>query len=255
MAIEAVIFDWAGTTVDYGCFAPVKAFLETFAEIGLEVTLDEVREPMGALKRTHIERMLEMPRIKQAFEDKFERPSTDADVDGMIENFTKKLMAELSDHTELKPYLLETVAMLREKGIKIGSTTGYTSDMLAPVVKSAAALGYTPDSTFTPDEAGGVGRPSPLMLQKNLEALGVTNLEAVIKIGDTVSDIEEGLNAGVASVGVIEGSSIMGLSEAEYLALTDVEKEKEIARTRKVYEQAGATHIIMNLSEVATLLS
>ena len=44
--IEAVIFDWAGTTVDYGCFAPVKAFMEAFAHHGVPVTMEETRKPM-----------------------------------------------------------------------------------------------------------------------------------------------------------------------------------------------------------------
>ena len=55
--IEAVIFDWAGTTVDYGCFAPVQAFITAFEEYGITPTFDEVREPMGMLKRDHIRTM------------------------------------------------------------------------------------------------------------------------------------------------------------------------------------------------------
>ena len=43
--IEAVIFDWAGTTVDYGCFAPVQVFTEVFKNAGVEPTMEEVREP------------------------------------------------------------------------------------------------------------------------------------------------------------------------------------------------------------------
>lgn len=59
MKIEAVIFDWAGTTVDYGCFAPVQAFIEVFKEFGMEVTMEETRKPMGMLKWDHIKTMLE----------------------------------------------------------------------------------------------------------------------------------------------------------------------------------------------------
>ena len=76
MKTEAVIFDWAGTTVDYGCFAPVSAFVETFASRGIEVTLDEVRAPMGALKRDHIQQMLEMPRVNKLFVNQHQRSFT-----------------------------------------------------------------------------------------------------------------------------------------------------------------------------------
>ena len=44
--IEAVIFDWAGTIVDYGCFAPVQAFTEVFKEFGVIPTMEEVRKRM-----------------------------------------------------------------------------------------------------------------------------------------------------------------------------------------------------------------
>lgn len=37
--IECIIMDWAGTAVDYGCFAPVAAFVESFRAIGVPVTV------------------------------------------------------------------------------------------------------------------------------------------------------------------------------------------------------------------------
>ena len=255
MKTEAVIFDWAGTTVDYGCFAPVSAFIEAFASMGIEVTLDEVRKPMGALKKYHIKQMLEMPRINTLFLAKHGRQFNNNDLDTMEKLFISKLMNELENHTQLKPYLLEATGNLRLRGIKIGSTTGYTSEMLAPVAAAAKAQGYEPDTTFTPTDTDGIGRPSPAMLEANLQALEVTNKKAVIKIGDTVSDIMEGLNAGVMSVGVIEGSSIMGLAEQEYEALSQKEKELKIKRVRQVYEVAGADAIILNLSEIESLLT
>ena len=60
---ECVIFDWAGTTVDYGCFAPVQAFVEVFKHYGIEPTMEEVREPMGMLKIDHIRTMLNNVKI------------------------------------------------------------------------------------------------------------------------------------------------------------------------------------------------
>jgi len=65
MKIETVIFDWAGTAVDFGCFAPVNVFLTIFEDAGVSVTLEEARKPMGMLKIDHIRTMLEMPRIQE----------------------------------------------------------------------------------------------------------------------------------------------------------------------------------------------
>ena len=61
--IEAVIFDWAGTTVDFGSTAPVQAFIEAFGKFGIAPTLEEVREPMGMPKWDHIHKMMQMDRI------------------------------------------------------------------------------------------------------------------------------------------------------------------------------------------------
>lgn len=56
--IEAVIFDWVGTTVDFGCFAPVQVFVQIFEQAGVPVTIEEARKPMGMLKIDHIRTML-----------------------------------------------------------------------------------------------------------------------------------------------------------------------------------------------------
>ena len=45
---ECIIFDWAGTTVDYGCFAPVQAFVEVFRHYGIEPTMEEVSTSLSA---------------------------------------------------------------------------------------------------------------------------------------------------------------------------------------------------------------
>lgn len=81
---KAVIFDWAGTTVDYGCFAPVQAFVEVFKHFGIEPTIKEVREPMGMLKKDHIRTMLQMERISSLWEIKYRRKWTEEDVEDFI---------------------------------------------------------------------------------------------------------------------------------------------------------------------------
>ena len=106
--LEIVIFDWAGTTVDYGCFAPVQAFAEVFRHYGIEPTMDEVREPMGMLKRDHIKTMLSMPRIQQLWVEKYGRPSSEEDVDALYELFESKLMSILSGFCCVKPGVRQT---------------------------------------------------------------------------------------------------------------------------------------------------
>ena len=229
--IEAVIFDWAGTTVDYGCFAPVQAFSEVFKEFGVTPTMEEVRKPMGMLKIDHIRTMLSMDRIQQCWQEKYNRPSNEEDVQKMYAVYEAKLLSVLDQYADPKPY-------------------GYTDKMMTIVTKCAEENGYRPDVWFSPDSVELKGRPYPYMVFKNMQELEVTSVANVVKVGDTISDIKEGKNAGVLSIGVIEGSSELGLSEEEYEALSQEEKDSLCKKVRTSFLEAGADAVILNMSEL-----
>ncbi len=252
--IEAVIFDWAGTTVDYGSFAPVGAFINAFSEHGIIPTNAEVREPMGMLKRDHVKYMLNMPRINAEFKSIHGRDFTESDIDAIYEKSELSILQAVKDYAEPKPFVLDEIAKLRARGIKIGSTTGYTRAMVDLVIPVAKENGYSPDACFTSTEVSGFGRPYPYMIFKNMETLNISSVNAVIKVGDTTTDIKEGLTAGVITVGIIEGSSAMGLTETEYNALSNEQKQAEIQRVIDLYRAAGAHYIINNMSELCNLI-
>jgi phosphonoacetaldehyde hydrolase len=87
-----------------------------------------------------------------------------------------------------------------------------------------------------------------------MEKLKVSGVDAAIKVGDTVADIKEGKSAGLISVGIVEGSSIMGLSEEEYEGLSEEEKNADINRVKEVYKNCGADYVIMNMSELIGII-
>lgn len=254
-SIEAVIFDWAGTTIDFGCMAPVAAFSEAFMEKGIEVTEEEVREPMGMLKIDHIREMLKTERISKLWKEKYSRDWTEDDVKSIYKISEDKLLSTVANFTDIKPYLLETIEKLRNKGIKIGSTTGYTEEMMNIVVEKAKANGYSPDYWITPNSVNNMGRPYPYMIFKNLEVLGIKSVDKAVKIGDTISDITEGKNAGLISIGILEGSSLVGFSKDSFEALDDASKEILMDNARAKYYEADADYVINNLSELNTLLN
>ena len=92
------------------------------------------------------------------------------------------------------------------------------------------------------------------MVFRALEKLGVSSVRAAVKVGDTAADIREGRNAGLVTVGLIEGSSLMGLSQAEYEALPEDVRQREISRVRRAYADCGADHVLLNLSGLPALL-
>ena len=252
--VDAVIFDWAGTTVDYGSFAPVEAFMQTFREAGVEPTIDETRKPMGMLKVDHIRTMLKMDRIESEWIRVHGEAPTEADVQALYVPYEAKLLSILHNFATPKPFVVDAVAELRSEGVKIGSTTGYNNKMMQIVVPGAAKQGYAPDFWITPDSVGGKGRPFPYMIFHNLEALGVSDVRRAAKVGDTVADIKEGVAAGVFSIGVVEGSSVLALTENEYKALGVEERTAACARVEQTFRDAGADAVIRNFSELPALL-
>lgn len=252
--IEGIIFDWAGTTVDFGCFAPVNVFIKIFKEAGIDVTMEEARAPMGMLKRDHIKAMLKMPRITSMWEEKYGRGFKEEDVDNLYLKFEPLLMSILSNYTEPIPEVIDTVKKLRNEGLKIGSTTGYTDSMMKVVVEGAKKNGYEPDVWITPDSTNHNGRPYPYMIFRNIETLKLSASFKVVKVGDTASDIKEGINAGVWSVGVIIGSSQMGLSYDEFNNLSDIEKDKVIKETERKFLDIGADFTIKSMKELPNLI-
>lgn len=253
--ISCVIMDWAGTAVDFGCFAPLNAFIKAFAEEkALEINYKQAREPMGLLKIDHIKAILNMPEVNQKFQAQHNRSWTAADVNEIYVNFEKHLFASLSDFTTPIPHVIETLNTLRKEGIQIGSTTGYTQAMMNVVSPGAAKKGYVVDNLETPDGLP-AGRPAPYMIYKNMIALNIPSTDQVVKVGDTIADIKEGVNAKVWSIGVITGSNEMGLTEAEHhsMPLERLNHLKEQVRERML--AAGADYVLDNITELPACIA
>src|SRR5262249_42402390 len=115
------------------------------------------------------------------------------------------------------------------------------------VIHAAAQGGYSPDASVTPDEAP-AGRPGPWMCYRNAILLEVFPLEACVKIGDTPVDIAEGLNAGMWTIGVIEGGNEIGLSIAEWEALAPDDRHTLTERARRRLLDAGAHEVVSSLA-------
>ena len=248
--LQCVIFDWAGTTVDYGSISPVKAFMQAFKSAGIEVTEEETRAPMGMLKRDHIKTMLAMPRISEQWVEAYQKDPDEDDIERIYQSFEPSLFSVLEKCSGLKPYVLEAVELLRSQGVKIGSTTGYTASMMKVVTQCAKKQGYEPDCVVTPEETDNLGRPFPYMIFRNMQKLGIKSVKHVMKIGDTLSDIKEAKHAGVFAVGVTQGSSVMGLTKEEWSSLSIVEQDKLNMKAAITFYEAGADFVINSLADI-----
>lgn len=251
--VQAIILDWAGTTVDHGCRGPVAVFSRAFEQYGIVPTVEEVRGPMGKDKREHVQCMLHMDRIAALWKDEH-GALPDESVTDKIYSLVQELMPEtLADYATPVPGWVEACNALKARGIKIGSCTGYTRDMVVRLEPRAAALGYVPDAFVTSDEVP-VGRPWPWMAYLNCQRLGVHPLESCIKVGDTVADIEEGINAGMWVVGVTRTSNALGLTEEEAAAMPSAELAAKEEAFAEVLRKAGAHYVLHSVADLPDLV-
>jgi phosphonoacetaldehyde hydrolase len=228
--LQGAIFDWAGTTIDYGCFAPTRVFMEGFTAQGVEITLAEARAPMGKAKRDHITEIMNMPRVTTAWQEAHGVLPTDDDVQRIYEEFLPRQIAVVGDYAELIPGTIEMVSALRERGMVIGSCTGYTRSIMEAVIPVAKENGYEPDCIVTSDEVS-QARPAPWMALKIAEQMRIYPLEAWVKVGDTVTDIEEGINAGMWTIGILKTGNELGM---DLEAVQSLSREDIIERLRPI---------------------
>lgn len=251
--LEAVVFDWAGTTVDHGCLAPVASFIEVFRRRGVTLTVAEARAPMGTHKRLHIELLTRMETVAERWRAVHGRLPTSDDVDAMFEELVPLQISCLERFSEPIEGCIQTVEALRGRGLKIGSTTGFTREMMEVLVPAARRRGYWPDVTVSATDVP-AGRPYPFMCLKNVIDLKVSSVEACVKVDDTIVGVEEGLNAGMWTVGVVMTGNEMGLQKADLDALDPELRELLGARAYARMEKAGAHYVIDGVADLLPCL-
>jgi phosphonoacetaldehyde hydrolase len=255
--VRAVVLDWAGTAVDYGCIGPVAVFIEVFKRHGVDVTTAEARAPMGLMKKDHVRRMCEIDSVATKWRKVHGRPPEERDVDAMYAEVEPLMVSSVAATAEPIPGLHDALKEFRRAGIRIGSCTGYTAAIMAVLVEEARKRGYTPDSVVCPSDVP-AGRPYPWMCYQNAMNLDVYPMQAMVKIGDTVSDIQEGLNSGMWTIGVTKTGNELGLSQAEVEALAPAELRRRLDLVESRLRGAGAHYVtesIASCPDIVTILN
>ncbi|MBV8971570.1 MAG: phosphonoacetaldehyde hydrolase [Sphingomonadaceae bacterium] len=252
--IRAVVFDWAGTMIDFGSRAPVVALLRLFKANGLPITEAEARADMGRAKRDHIAALLAAPRIAAAWQAAHGSAPTAADGDRLHDAILPEMQAAARDCATLIPGAADLVRRLRAQGVGIGSSTGYTRAMMADILPAAAAQGYAPDVVVCAGDTR-EGRPSPLMLWRNLVELGAWPASACVKVDDAAVGIAEGRGGGTWTVGVTASGNGVGLAEDALAALPPAERSARIAAAGAPLLEAGAHYLVETVAALDPVLA
>jgi phosphonoacetaldehyde hydrolase len=251
--LRAVIFDWAGTVVDYGSRAPVFAVMRTFEAANVPLTVEEARGPMGMAKRDHLRAVMELPRVHAKWQEVHGAPPDERAIDQLYASFLETQSGLLVEYSELIPGCLETVQECRRRGMKIGSTTGYTRVLMDVLEPAVHEQGFRPDSMVCASDVP-EGRPAPWMCFESARRLEVYPMEAVVKVDDTTVGIEEGLNAGMWTVGVAKSGNLVGLAEQEFNRLSGAEQQTRLTSAYHQLYAAGAHTLVDTVADLPRAL-
>jgi phosphonoacetaldehyde hydrolase len=253
-AVQAVIFDWAGTLVDFGSFAPTQVLIDAFAGFGVEVSLAEARLPMGLAKWNHIEALGRQAGVAARWAARHGHAMTHADVDAIYAAFMPMQIDRVAQYSQLIDGALALFVALRARGLRIGSCSGYPRAVMDPLLAHAGSLGLHVDHAVAADDLKAGGRPGPWMALANVIELGLDDVRACVKVDDTVPGITEGLRAGMWTIGVVSSGNEVGLGAAELAAL----EPKEAARRRAVAAAkltgAGAHYLVDTVADLPAVL-
>ncbi|MBA2779335.1 phosphonoacetaldehyde hydrolase [Billgrantia kenyensis] len=247
--LEAVILDWAGTVVDFGSFAPTQIFVEAFAELGVALSLEEARGPMGVGKRDHIRMLCDDRLIAARFEEAVGHAPSDEDVTALYERFMPLQIAKIGEHSALIPGALEAIAVLCEQEMKVGSCSGYPAVVMEQVVVRAREQGFEADHVVASDEVPN-GRPHPSQALTNVIALGIEDVAACVKVDDTLPGILEGRRAGMWTVGLTCSGNAMGISYEAYRELPEAVLEMKRSSIERHFAPAQPHFLIDTIAEL-----
>ncbi|KIV65607.1 Phosphonoacetaldehyde hydrolase [Pseudomonas sp. FeS53a] len=251
--LQAAVLDWAGTVVDFGSFAPTQIFVEAFAEFGVAVSLEEARGPMGMGKWDHIRTLCNLPAIAERYRAAFGRLPTDDDVTAIYERFMPLQIEKIGVHSALIPGALEAIAALRQRGLKIGSCSGYPTAVMDKVVELARSNGYVADHVVATDEVPN-GRPHPAQALANVIALGIEDVAACVKVDDTWPGILEGRRAGMWTVALTCSGNALGLTWDQFKALSPTELERARQRIGQLFEGARPHYLIDTIADLPKVI-
>ena len=199
--IQLAMFDMAGTTVNDkvdGHPLMVISMMRAFAKHGIELVPDAINKHRGKQKSEAIQTLLR---------EVTELSPTDADQvgDGVYRDFLHELESNLSSISEIDG-TTELFRYLKSKDIHVGVGSGFPMRIVQTIVSRLGWLDEGLIDYIESAEQVGVGRPDPKMIHDAMQRLSITDGRKVVKIGDTVVDVQEGKNAGAWTVAVLTGS-------------------------------------------------
>jgi phosphonoacetaldehyde hydrolase len=251
--IVAVLFDWAGTMIDFGSRAPVMAMRQVFEAAGVPADEATIRRYMGMAKREHVVAILSEDAMAMRWMAAKGSAWTQADVDAIMVDLEPAMAHSASLCRDLIPGAATAASALGHKGIKVGSTTGYTRTMMADIIPAAAQQGYAPDAIVCAGETA-LGRPAPLMLWQAMAQLSAWPAGRCVAVDDAPVGIAAGRNAGLWTIGLAGSGNGVGTAYDDFMGLSDDDRAARMAPVMAEFAAAGADLVIESVADLCVAI-
>jgi phosphonoacetaldehyde hydrolase len=233
--------------------APVDALIDVFAAQGVFLSAADARRDMGRAKRDHVLAILADPSVGAAWTAAQGAPPTPADGSTIYQALEPLIEAAAARCADLIPGAAAVASDLRALGVRVGSGTGYTRQMMSEILPRAAAQGYAPEVVVCAGETPS-GRPAPLMTWKALIELDAWPARCCVKVDDATVGIEEGRLAGCWTIGLAASGNGVGLNLSDYRALAEPERRARVAVAAGQLSAAGADYVIETVADIRPVL-
>ena len=251
--IEAIVFDLAGTLIDFGSLAPSQVLIKLFDRLGIKITRKQAIGPMGIEKRAHIKALLTTRKINSEWKKKFKSKPTVKDIDKLFKLFNPELKKIINKHSKFISGSKKTLDFIKNKKIKIGINTGYSEEILKVILPELKKQRFIPDVSYSSSYTK-IGRPSAEIIYKIFSELNITKGSNCIKVDDTIPGLLEGVNAGMWVVGVIFSGNEFGKTEVEFNKLSFKDKTKFRKKIKKKFEKVGAHYVIDTIKDLPKII-
>jgi len=204
---------------------------------------------MGMAKRDHIR--LVGRAVNAAWRAKHGHDFNEADMEAIFAVFEplNVVAVKTAEHSTLIAGAREALDWCKARGIRVGSTTGYTRPIMEELAPLAAAQGFSPEVMVCAGDLP-AGRPAPLQMWHAMARMGVWPAKTVVKCDDTPPGIGEARNAGCWAVGFALSGNIAGLSEAEMAVASEADKAAMRARATAELTEAGAHLVVDSIADL-----
>lgn len=266
MIVKGCIFDLGGTIVDRYSFTPLLCLQRAFKGQRINIPLSMIRKDMGLSKEDHIHKLLEEKEVQKQWINKYRQRPTKADRLSLFSDFQFMQEREIKLNMKVLPHTAKCISRLKKDNIVTGVTTGFDSEQMDRIKWLLESENIFLDSYVSSTCLDKPARPEPHMIFENMKRLNLDDPRRIIKIDDTVSGIQEGLNAGCWTVAVCRWSSNMNVDSVKDMDILDnfnadnnytenyYQLRERINKCRQIMASSGAHYVINTLYELQNVI-